>query len=694
MRYAVCRGALCAGLVTALLMPSIAMADPLSARLEAATAVTAQTYRQIQAETPQGQYPFYTYPNGSWAYAQPRRWVSGFLPGAFWLEYQATGDATFKSAALARQQPLAPYATDTGLHDLGFMFMPTFGAAYRLTGDASHRNTLIAAATSLGVRYDPVVGMVRTWDTPKDFYVYNDTMMNLELLFYAANVGGSPRLREMAARHATTTMRDFIRADGSTYHYVAYDESTGRALDKGQGQGYAKESTWARGQAWMIYGLTVAFRETGDTRYLDGLERTFDYWKTHVPSDLVPYWDFNAPDIPAEPRDTSAAAIVASACMELGQIHPGAGARKAYAEYGLATLGSLSGPEYLSAGQTDSVLMHGTYAAMSGAADHGTSWGDYYYLEALTRAQSTVQRVSGTNRYLTAVRASQITFDAATDVVICSGAGYADALSAAGLAGRLDAPILLVSRDSVGADTLAEIRRLGARRAVIVGGSAAVGDAVARSLKGVGVAVERVAGVNRYATAQASARFATQSGTPAMCYVVRGDDYADALAVAPLAYEQGASILLADPDRTPWEALAVIREQRPGCVRIVGGPQAVGWGVQHSIKTLGVGCERIAGADRYDTAACLAQSACAESGDPVGSVGIATGQGYADALVGGAMLGRRGGVLLLVEPRSIPQPAYAFLKSETGPSTQVFILGGEGALSGLVENRVRAALGY
>lgn len=693
MRHAFPSGALCAALAAALLVPSIATADPLSARLEAATAVTAQTYRQIHAETPQGQYPFYTYPNGSWAYAQPRRWVSGFLPGALWLEYQATGDATFKSAALARQQPLAPYATDTGLHDLGFMFMPTFGTAYRLTGDERHRATLITAATSLGVRFDPTVGMVRTWDTPEDFYVYNDTMMNLELLFYAADVGGSPRLREMAARHATTTMRDFIRADGSTYHYVAYDERTGRVLDKGQGQGYAKESTWARGQAWMIYGLTMAFRETGDVRYLNGIERTFNYWKTHVPSDLVPYWDFDAPDIPAEPRDTSAAAIVASACMELGWIHPGASARKAYADFGLATLESLSGPEYLSSGQTDSVLMHGTYAAMSGAADHGTSWGDYYFLEALTRAQSRVQRVSGANRYQTAVRASQITFDDATDVVICSGVGYADALSAAGLAGRLDAPILLVSPDSVGAETLAEISRLGARRAVIVGGSAAVGDAVVRALRSAGVAVERVAGPNRYATAQASARFEPQPGTPAMCYVVRGDDYADALAVAPLAYEQGASILLVDPERTPWEALAVIDGQRPICVRIVGGPQAVGWGVQHRIKALGVGCERIAGMNRYDTAVCLARSACAESGDSAESVGIASGQGYADALVGGAMLGRRGGVLLLVQPSSIPQSAHSFLASEAGPSTQTFVLGGEGAVSGVVENRVRAALG-
>lgn len=681
--------ALCAVLLAAATAPAAAFAGT---ALEVAEESAAEAYRRVHERAPQGQYPLYTFPNGSWAYAGARRWTSGFLPGGLWLEYQATGDPAWRIAAAERQRPIAAYASDTGLHDLGFMFMPAYGMTYRLTGDEAARATMVDAAQALATRFDPVVGMVRTWDTPEDFYVYNDTMINLELLFYAARSGGDPRLRDIAAQHATNTMRDFIRPDGSTYHFVAYDETTGRVVVKGQGQGYAAESTWSRGQAWMIYGLTMAFRETGDTRYLEGVRRTFDYWVSHVPADLVPYWDFDAPSIPDEPRDSSAAAVVASACMELAAIHPSSEAREAYRAYGLATLESLSGPAYLSAGRSEAVLLHGTYAAMIGAADHGTSWGDYYFLEALTRAQDRVQRVAGTNRYLTAVRASQMTFDRSRDVVICSGAGYADALSASGLAGRLDAPILLVSQDIVGAETLAEIRRLGAGRAVIVGGSAAVSERVAATLRAAGLRVERVAGRDRYATAREAARFAAE-GSPEECYVVRGDDFADALALAPVAYRQGAAVLLAQPGETPWDALAAIREVRPGCVTVVGGSRGVEPRVQALISSLGVACERVAGADRFETAARLAAHACSEtSATDARVVGVATGEGFADALVGGAMLGKREGVLLLAGSGSLSAPAEEFLRSRTTSDARVFVLGGEAAVSGVVETRSRWAL--
>ena len=143
--------------------------------------------------------------------------------------------------------------------------------------------------------------------------------MNLELLFEATKISGDSTFYNVAVNHANTTMKEHFRPDGSCYHVIDYNPETGEVLHRMTGQGYADESSWARGQAWAIYGYTMCYRETGDKRYLDQAVKTFDFMRNHknMPADKIPYWDMDAPDVPNEPRDASSAAIIASALYEL-----------------------------------------------------------------------------------------------------------------------------------------------------------------------------------------------------------------------------------------------------------------------------------------------------------------------------------------------------------------------------------------
>jgi unsaturated chondroitin disaccharide hydrolase len=166
----------------------------------------------------------------------------------------------------------------------------------------------------------------------------------------------------MAVSHALRTMQDHVRPNGSTYHVVNYDPVTGAVRSKQTAQGAGTETTWGRGQAWAVYGFTMTYRETGDARFLDTARRLADYYLANVPADKVPYWDFQAPNIPNEPRDSSAAAIAASGLLELSQLDPDPTRSATYLNAATATLSSLSSGSYLARGTTNAaVLLHGTY---------------------------------------------------------------------------------------------------------------------------------------------------------------------------------------------------------------------------------------------------------------------------------------------------------------------------------------------
>jgi VCBS repeat-containing protein len=365
--------------------------DPLDAIVAHDLTFAAAQLRRTLAETAPDEYPQETRSDGTWTTYSAQRWTSGFFPGSLWQMYEATGDSAWRTAAQARQAGLEGEKTDTGTDDIGFILLDSFGKGYRLTGTDSYRQVVLTAARTLLSRYSSVVGALRSLDNPAgasttDFRVIVDSMMNSEMLYWASAHGGDPGLANAAVQHAVTTMNAHVRPDGSTYHMVVFDSTTGAVKRKQTIQGYNDNSTWSRGQAWTLYGFTMAYRETGNAQMLATARRVADYYIAHLPSDNVPYWDFQAPGIPNEPRDSSAAAIAASGLLELSQLETDATRKQRYLSTAKATLTSLSSSSYLAEGTNSrSILLHGTADEPIGHTDRGLIYGDYFFIEALVR---------------------------------------------------------------------------------------------------------------------------------------------------------------------------------------------------------------------------------------------------------------------------------------------------------------------
>ncbi len=336
-------------------------------------------------------------------------WTPGFFPGSLWYLFEYSKDTGMKAAARKWTETLEPLQSFTQHHDLGFMVYCSYGNAYRLTGNEAYKKILIQSAKSLSTRFDPVVGCIKSWNIFKSWHgnkTYNfpviiDNMMNLELLFFASRVTGDTSFRHIAITHAENTMKNQIRSDYSSYHVVCYDTITGKITGKETAQGYADNSTWARGQAWAIYGFTMVYRETKDPRFLktaEGLANFFIHHK-NLPADKVPYWDFNAMEKGFIPgvrsnaknvntlyRDASAASIVASALMELSTYSTTNG--KTYYKFATQMLQSLAGPAYRAKNGKN-----GNFMLMQsvGSIPHNNEinvplvYADYYFLEALQR---------------------------------------------------------------------------------------------------------------------------------------------------------------------------------------------------------------------------------------------------------------------------------------------------------------------
>jgi unsaturated chondroitin disaccharide hydrolase len=385
--------------------PARASEDPFDAAVRHAQGFATGRLNATTARIPRTAWPLQT--SGlRWSTTGSGSWTSGFLPGALWYGYQATADSGLRTKAQNWQAGLAGQASNTSTHDLGFMVFDSFGNGYRMTGTDSYRQTVLKAAASLATRFSSTVGAVRSWNSgPTEFKVIVDNMVNLELLFWAARNGGQKLWHDRALSHALTTARDHVRPDGSTYHLVIYDPASGAIRSRTTVQGFSASSTWARGQAWAVHGFATAYRETRDARLLDTARRTADWWIEHLPADQIPFWDFHAPGIPAEPRDTSAAAIAASGLLELARLESDPARATRYLAAARSILGALMRPPWLSEGSgSEAVLLHGTYNKPAGNADTGLIWGDYFLLEALMR----LRRVppSGPRLPVAAVRAS------------------------------------------------------------------------------------------------------------------------------------------------------------------------------------------------------------------------------------------------------------------------------------------------
>lgn len=336
--------------------------------------------------SPADAWPQVTDAAGAWVTQPASAWTSGFLPGSLWLAYQASGNPAFRARAERWQAGLARQQDNATTHDIGFMLFDSFGWGARLTGDDADRRVVLAAARSLASRYSATVGATRSWgdrSDSSDFKVIVDNMMNLELLFWAARNGGEPAWAGMAWQHALTTRAHHVARDGSTTQLVDFDPLTGAVKSTANPTGIPSGGVWARGQAWALDGFAMAYRETGDLRLLETARRVAGYFRAHLPSDGVPRWYLGAPD--AEPRDSSAAAIAASGLLDLAAHEPDATRGEDDRAAARTLLAALSSPAYLARGSSAaSVLRHGTYVRQN-TADRGTSWGDYYFLEALLR---------------------------------------------------------------------------------------------------------------------------------------------------------------------------------------------------------------------------------------------------------------------------------------------------------------------
>lgn len=320
-------------------------------------------------------------------------WASGFFAGSMWHLYNLTQDDKWEALAVKCTEVLDSAQYLTGNHDVGFVVGCSFLNGMRMENER-YGAVVVQAAKSLSTRFHSNAGVIQSWDTDKGWQakrnwscpVIIDHMMNLEILFEATRLSGDSTYYNIAVSHADKTLMNHFRKDKSSYHVVDYDINTGHVRSKQTAQGYADESAWARGQAWAIYGFTMCYRYTNKLEYLTQAcdIYNFIFMNDKLPVDLIPYWDYNALNIPNEPRDVSAAAITASALYELSSyLH-----EKKYRETADEILKTLTTPEYRAevGANGNFLLMHSV-----GSIPHNTeidvplNYADYYFLEALVR---------------------------------------------------------------------------------------------------------------------------------------------------------------------------------------------------------------------------------------------------------------------------------------------------------------------
>jgi len=377
--------------------------DPNNRAIAGAVADAVATVRR-NIETFGGQYPGDTTVNNRYALRPAeggiqlggnRGWTTSFWAGLKWLSWELTGDDTFKDAALVNAADFARRVRageDLDTHDLGFLYSLSSVPAWRLLHDEDQRAAALLAADHLMLRFLEPAGIIQAWgdlsDPKQRGRTIIDSLMNMPLLIWASEETGDPRYRDAARRHTEQLRQHILRDDNSTFHTFYWDAETGEPLRGGTEQGAFDDSCWARGQAWGIFGFSMNYKETGDQGLLDAAWRCADYFLSHLPSDLIPFWDLVYTEGSDAPRDSSSAAIAVCGLIELASVDPDperAARATDAADRILASLIENYTPETPEA--SDALLLHGVYDLPKNVGvDEGTLWGDYFYLEALTRA--------------------------------------------------------------------------------------------------------------------------------------------------------------------------------------------------------------------------------------------------------------------------------------------------------------------
>ncbi len=324
------------------------------------------------------------------------QWTCGFWPGEVWLAYEHTKDDSFRQAGSILVQSFLnriTSKTEVDHHDMGFLYTPSCVSAWMLSGNADARTAAILAADQLLTRFQETGGFLQAWGplgAPDNYRYIIDCLMNLPLLYWASEETKDEKYRNVARRHTETCLRYSFREDGSTFHTYFLDPATGKGVRGVTCQGYRDDSFWARGQAWAICGLAVSYRYTRDERCIDYFRKALAFYLDRLPEDGIPYWDLIFSDGSGEPRDSSSAAIVACGLLEMAP-HLEQEERERCIRLARCMAGSLT-KNYAAGEGSNGLLLHGTYSKKSPfntctpeGVDECVSWGDYFYMEALTR---------------------------------------------------------------------------------------------------------------------------------------------------------------------------------------------------------------------------------------------------------------------------------------------------------------------
>ena len=332
-------------------------------------------------------------------------WTTGFWTGQVWLAWEwarkqgqrEPADELKKAGEVHIDSFLDRilHKREVDHHDMGFLYSPSCVAGYKLTGSEKGREAAVKAADQLITRFHPVGEFIQAWgpmDQPENYRFIIDCLLNLPLLYWASQETGDEKYREIAEKHIHTAIANVIREDYSTWHTFFFDMKTGAPDHGATCQGYRDGSAWARGQAWGVYGLALAYKYTGRKEYVDLFRNVTEYFLTHLPQDLVPYWDLEFSEGCDEPRDSSSASIAVCGMLEMCKyLEPEEAAhyrkvagrimKSVYDNYAVKDFETSNG-----------LVLHATYSKRSpyntcnhGGVDECNIWGDYFYMEALTR---------------------------------------------------------------------------------------------------------------------------------------------------------------------------------------------------------------------------------------------------------------------------------------------------------------------
>jgi unsaturated chondroitin disaccharide hydrolase len=337
-------------------------------------------------ETYPDYFPMYTV-NGKWKHEGESwtNWCEGFLGGQLWLVHQHNGQAWWREKAEHYSRLLEHRKTDRNVHDLGFLFWSTWKRWYDLTGDPAMNKVIVEAGSTMALRFKEKGQYLRSFISDESLFI--DIMMNVGIIFYAAQQKQDANLLRIATQHCLTSRRYLVRGDGSTSHEGIFNTETGEFIRQSTHQGWRDDSSWARGLTWALYGFGTAYSFTHDARFLQTAEACANYYIEHTSENGVPPNDWLEPN-PIVTYESSAAAIAASGLLNLAKLTGDAAHAAHYRQYALQILDTLTSPEFLALDSPgyEGILKHGTYHERKGlGVDESVMWGEHFFLETVSK---------------------------------------------------------------------------------------------------------------------------------------------------------------------------------------------------------------------------------------------------------------------------------------------------------------------